>query len=687
MGNLHEQLTLLAHTSPNRSALLVCDTTGTVTEDISRAALLARVEALASYLCREGLSAGNRIALELNDNVDVLAATWAAWSMGVVTVPLDMKRDTQELREFKVRVSGAKCTLQNLDRSLHLEHVAWMPDLSHEALVLFTSGTTAHPKGAQLTLDNLVTNAEGIVDWLHITENDRFLVQLPLHHINSTTFCLASLLAGASIVMPPRYSNSHFWAQAANSGATITSVVPSIVFDQLAREKEFVAVKGRLKLTRIQLGSAPVVAGDALEFIKKFSIPLYQGYGQTETALRVTGVPMNLPRDAYNELVAENSIGTPMSWAQAEIANAEGHILGEKEEGELVVKGPAVMKGYLGGEPAFRDGYFLTGDIGYWKKIGGRRFFFLIGRSKEIIIKGGVNISPVAVENALKKVSADIDQVYVIGINDERYGEEVGAVVVWKEGVESAGAMRRLKLSLLTGHGALRAYEAPKYLVAIHAEDLPLTSTGKVQRIILKKNMGNALEPCNEIMRSADYTFDIIRPQSGLAEASRALYNHCWQPLIKNADEYKKYLGDCITLGAIDTEGVIAGQISFSYTDNRVTCVSICSAAFKPKPVPVVTETPNAEFVRKYLLSGHDPVMNFHQKLGAELVEVTAGGRSEDVSSLGYTMLLRYPPITTKNLGGPVSNQLIQIVRILADDVGADVYAVSRPGGLASYIH
>ena len=687
MKNLHEHLRALAVASPDRTALFVCDATGNVLGEISRAALFTKIEWAAAYLQNMGLRAGDRVALELDNCADLLILSWAAWGTGIVTVPLDTKRDTDELRAFKLNATGAKKVLRHEKWSEQEMNANWMLDCSHDALILFTSGTTAYPKGARLTLENLVINAESIAEWLSIKENDCFLVQLPLHHINSTTFCLASLIAGASIAIPPRYSNSHFFEQAANSNATLTSVVPSIIFDQLARTAEFEKVKSRLKLSRIQLGSAPVVTSDALEFMQKFSIPLYQGYGQTETALRVTGVPMGLSEKQYAEVVAENSIGTPMQWASVEVADDNGHILGEGQEGELIVKGPAVMWGYIGNEPAFRDGYFLTGDIGYWKEIGGRRFFFLIGRSKEIIIKGGVNISPVAVENALKQLNGDIEQVFVVGVDDKRYGEEVGAVIVWKSGTKEDVAMRRLKFMLLARHETLSEYETPKYLASIGAEELPTTSTGKVQRIILRKNIGGKFESVYELMHGAEFRFTMILPQSPLADASRALYNHCWQPLTKNEREYKKYLGEYLTLGAVDTNGILAGQISFSYADKKISCVSICSAGFKPKPIPEVREAPSVEFVRQYLLAGHDPVMNFHQKLGAELVEVTPAGRPSDKSSLGYTMLLHYHLAENAKLDGPVSNQLIQAVRILASDVGADVYAVSRPGGLASYIH
>lgn len=691
MTSLYEHFVDCAREAPAKPALLACDREGNIVDEISRIDLLTRIEGAAAYLHSRGLAMGDTIALELGNSAQLLILSWAAWGLGIITVPLDMKRDTEELRAYKVKTSGAKLVitqeeLSEISHALHKPNLPWMSDLSHEALILFTSGTTAYPKGARLTLQNLVTNAESIGEWLHITEEDRFLVELPLHHINSTTFCLVAMVSGASIAIPPLYSNSHFWEQVTNSGATVTSVVPSIIFDQLGRTSEFGAVQGRVRLSRIQLGSAPVVAGDALEFMEKFSIPLYQGYGQTETALRATGMPMNLPAAIYKKLVVENSIGVPMSWAQVEISSATGDILGEGEEGELVVKGPAVMKGYLGGEDAFRDGYFLTGDVGYWKIIEGKRFFFLLGRTKEIIIKGGVNISPIAVENALKKMCPDIEQVYVVGVESRRFGEEIGAAIVWKAGVEPQGAMRRLKLLLLTEHSAQSAYETPTYLSVVRADELPMTSTGKVQRTVLRKMIGDNFEPLYDFMRSSDFLFTVITAQSPLAAASRSLYNHCWQPLVQDESSYKKYLGDYITLGAIDAKGALVGQISFLYADRKLTCVSICSATFKPKPMPEIKETPTVETVRQYLIAGHDPVMNFHQKLGAELVEVTPGGRPEDRSSLGYTMLLRYPSAPTIELVGPVSNQLIQVVRMLAHNVGAEVYAVSRPGGLAAYL-
>ena len=262
------------------------------------------------------------------------------------------------------------------------------------------------------------------------------MVNLPLHHINSTTFCLSSLLAGASIAIPPSYSKSRFWKQAAETGASFTSIVPTIAYDQLSQKEEFMKFKCKLKLNRIQIGSAPVVVNDVKRFMETFGVPLYQGYGQTETALRVTGVPLELDGKTYKKMVESNCIGKAMKFAEVEIIDDKGNILGEKKDGEIAVKGPIVMKGYLGNHKAFRNGYFLSGDIGYYKIINGERFYYFKGRSKEVIIKGGINISPMAVEDKLRRISRDIERVYVIGVADKRYGEEVAAVICWKKEVD-----------------------------------------------------------------------------------------------------------------------------------------------------------------------------------------------------------------------------------------------------------
>ncbi|HEY4526899.1 MAG TPA: class I adenylate-forming enzyme family protein, partial [Candidatus Paceibacterota bacterium] len=555
--SLYEHITDIARRHGDHLALIGCDESGNTREEITYAELALRLEAAQHYFYSLGVRRGDRVALAFKNSPELLILSWAAWASGIVTVPLDVKRDTPELCAYKINLNKATAFIVQkgaLDSTPELEilatefagfpprgagDMAWEKDLSSLALILFTSGTTGHPKGAKLTLENLIVNADGIREWLRITAEDRFLVQLPLHHINSTTFTLSTLLAGGTIAIPPMYSNSRLWQQVGETGATITSIVQSILADQLEREEEFARMKSKIVLNRIQIGSAPVVAHSVQEFIKRFGIAIYQGYGQTETALRVTGVPMGLSQDLYKRLIEENSIGTPMSWADLQIADKDGRILGEGEEGELVIKGAAVMEGYVAGESAFRNGYFLTGDIGLYKTIDAKRFFYLKGRSREIIIKGGVNISPVAVENGLKKVTPDIAQAYCIGLLDDRYGEEVAAALVWRQGVDQQSAMRKLKSVLLAGTEALPAFETPRYLATLDADELPLTSTGKVQRTVLRTNVPRErFSSLFDLMKTSRYQFSILTLHSPLVAESHARHNHCWQPLSMDREQY-----------------------------------------------------------------------------------------------------------------------------------------------------
>ena len=738
---MYEHIAALAKENPDKVALVGVDEKGSVVEKITYADLLEKITAAAAELKGLGLQKGDRIALAFRNSPALLIWSWAAWATGIVTVPMDTKRDTPELYEYKIHLNKAKVLI--LERGIqavklpgvrikvHTEFaaaddatVAWEKGLSHQALVLFTSGTTGHPKGAMLSLENLLVNADGIRQWLRITGDDTFLVNLPLHHINSTTFCLSTLLAGGTIAIPPNYSNSNFWAQMAKTGATITSIVQSILFDQVSREKEFEAVKGNVKLNRIQIGSAPVVTHTVQEFRKRFGIAVYQGYGQTETALRVTGVPMDISAELYEKLVEENSIGSPMPWADLQISDEEGKFLGEGGEGELVVKGPAIMEGYLGREPAFRDGYFLTGDIGYFTVIEGRKYFYLKGRKKEIIIKGGINVSPVAVENALKKISPDIDQVHIVSVPDERYGEEAGAVISWKEGIDEERAKRQLKSAFLLGTPYLSAYETPKYITSLASGLLPMTSTGKVQRSVLKSQLPyERFESIYGLLKTDKLRFSVLHRDSRWMDASFDLHNKCWAPLTIERSAYEKQTSRVLTVLAAKPDDTLApplaglaGQIALIRTNlsgdkilkkkyaelfssdvsdrdgKALVCVSICSADYRAKDIPAVGRVPDVVEVEQYL--PNDPVYRFHQKPkggggGAELVGLIPNGRPEDKSSLGYNILLKYPEPHNVVIddNAPVSNQLIEVVLLLAQDLGIkDVYAYSRPGGLAAYI-
>lgn len=736
--NLKDHVFQLAETQSEGAALLSCNQEGETEKTYTYRELKEEIIKTASWLQYGlGLAKGDALGLALPNSIELLLLSWSAWALGIVTVPLDMKRDTAKDYEYKLKLTSAKrVVLQEDLKSLAdfkapQKGIAWQNSVSYPALVLFTSGTTSKPKGVELSLENLLVNAEGIKEWFGIAPEDRFLVLLPLYHINSTTFCLASLLAGASIAVPPGYSNSKFWQQLAKTQSTFTSIVPTICFDQLSRAKEFEAVKDQLRITKIQIGSAPVVPHDAQKFIEQFHIPLYQGYGQTETALRVTGVPSDIPKDLYLRLVKENSIGKPMNWAQVEVMDAAGNILKENEEGEIAVKGKAVTVGYIANaaasSEAFKHGYFLTGDIGYYKTIDGARYFFLKGRSKEIIIKGGVNLSPVAIESKLKGLNENIEQAYVVGLSDERYGEEVGAVICWKETEKSQEQLEaELKFQLTSPLEELVPYEVPRYMISLSSKDLPMTSTGKVQRSVLKTTLPKeAFQLVNLMTRNETHEFvRLTQDEKPRMKEALLLYNYCWGPLVLDEKTFLEQVQNGVVLVARNKENAIEGMITFlrtgqsqdalqklSYREvtgdytlknnqqegDKIICVSICTKAYRqPGKIEPQPHSPTPAQMEEYLRSGKDLTYNFHKKpkggiLGADLVALLPNGRPEDNMALGYNMLLKYPTLFQKEFVVPdpkvsLAVQLLEAAMYVAQVLGVkEIYAFSRPAGAYQY--
>ncbi len=477
------------------------------------------------------LKPGDAIAVLMENKPELLIINWAAWSIGLKTVPLDSKRDTLERKLYKLELVEAKVLFVRTDqgngeavkevenavpsvRVIKLDSEKRFFEIIQEAnasdingkiyenrssldddcLIMFTSGTTSLPKGVRLTLRSLWANAAQIIHWLRLTEDDRFHILLPLHHINSTTFSLATILSGGTIVLSPRYSKSRFWKTMAEGRATLASIVPTIAYDLLSEQDAFDKNKDKLEnVSRIQIGSAPVQVNVVMKFYEQYKIPLIQGYGSTETSLRCTGVPYGVDEAMYLELVQTNSIGTEMLYNNVAILDENCNEVSEEIDGEICIRGANVTRGYMKNpeqtENAFRGGWYHSGDLGCWKYRFGQKMLFIKGRLKEIIIKGGVNISPLALESTIIDVFPEIEHCFVIGFPHLRFGEEIGILVDGgREGLEE------LKQAIKEGRiSGLLPYECPAALIKVEYEDLPKTSTGKIQRVKLKEKYGGQL--------------------------------------------------------------------------------------------------------------------------------------------------------------------------------------------------
>ncbi len=511
-----------AEHQPDKPALIFCDCDTDARTVITYSEFERRTAALAGLMYREyGIQYGDCVGLALPNCAEIPLLTLALFRLGATSVPLDLAKDVAERKCYKLQNAGARllvvlpehaeihrralpdiqiATTEQLLAADGYDAVDIEPEWSgdtegeqHTSIVLYTSGTTGHPKGVCITRQSLTSNADGIIRWLGFDARERLNLVLPLHHINSTTFSIASLMVGGSLVLNSRYSVSAFWRIISRERATSASIVPTIMADLLARADDFECEGYDISsLKKMMIGSAPVQPNIACQFVDRFGVRLVQGYGSTEVSLRVTGVPPDLPDEQYRDVLEQNAIGV-------ELANNNIRIDGGKNEGdvgEILVRGPVVANGYLN-QPedtaeVFCDGWFHSGDMGYYRDLYNHRFYFMHGRKKEIIIKGGVNISPIAIENALLDACPELEAVYVIGLRHDRWGEDVCAAAIFKSGIDESKSTRDILRRGQSGQiPGLSTYEAPSRIIPITPEDRPLTSTGKVQRSALQEVIQN----------------------------------------------------------------------------------------------------------------------------------------------------------------------------------------------------
>lgn len=504
--------------NPDKPAIIFHDCDTDERSVITYAEFERRTAALAGHLHRDfNIQPGDCVALALPNCSEIPLLTLALFRLGATSVPLDLAKDVTERKRYKIENAKAKLLVVRPEHeALERKELPDIPITTTESLrsapapnadlepkwagnskteqganiVLYTSGTTGQPKGVLLTRQSITANADGIIRWLGFDENEILNLVLPLHHVNSTVFSITSLMVGSTLILNSRYSVSAFWRIVSQERATSASIVPTIMSDLLARADEFEKTGYDISaLKKIMIGSAPVPANVACRFYDRFNTRLVQGYGSTEVSLRVTGVPPTLPDDVYRDVLAQNAIGV-------ELANNNICIEGNPPEGhpgEILVRGPVVAGGYLNQPEATNDvfcnGWFHSGDLGYHRTLHNQKFYFIHGRKKEILIKGGVNISPIAVENALLNALPNLVAAYVIGIAHDRWGEDVCAAVIFKPSVTDnpkTEAERIVQLGQAGNIAGLSTYEAPAKVIPITQDDLPLTSTGKVQRSALR---------------------------------------------------------------------------------------------------------------------------------------------------------------------------------------------------------
>jgi len=345
------------------------------------------------------------------------------------------------------------------------------------ALVLHTSGTTSRPKIVPLTHRNLVTSAGSIAATLSLSEQDRSLIIMPLFHIHGLVGALlSSLYAESSVYCPGSFNALKFFGWLADSHATWYSAVPTMhqaILARADRNKDIVSQQ-KLRFVRSSSASMPPALMQSIEAV--YGCPVIEAYGMTEASHQMASNP--LPPASRKP----GSVGLAAG-PEIAIMDLEGRLLPATREGEIVIRGGNVTKGYAknpqANATAFTDGWFRTGDLGILDPEG---YLTISGRLKEIINRGGEKIAPREVDDVLMEHPA-VAQVVTFALPHDKLGETVAAAVVLREAVVASESDLRTFVS-----GRLAAFKVPHRIVFV--AEIPKGPTGKMQRIGMAQRLG-----------------------------------------------------------------------------------------------------------------------------------------------------------------------------------------------------
>ncbi|UGS36955.1 class I adenylate-forming enzyme family protein [Capillimicrobium parvum] len=341
--------------------------------------------------------------------------------------------------------------------------------------LVYTSGTTGRPKGAMLSHRNFMSDTRMLGELVPVVRGDVLGMVLPLFHVNAQVVTtVMPMLIGAEVAMWERFSASTFWDTVARFEPVTFSAVPTMLAALLhapgADEAETNSVR------YVVCGAAPLSPAMFERFEAKFGIAVLEGYGLTEGACCSTLNPFHGPRKI-------GSIGLPVRGQDVVIRGDDGRAAGDGVPGEVCVRGPNVMQGYLNRPDAtaetLRDGWLHTGDVGYRDADG---YIFLVDRKKDMIIRGGENIYPREIEDVLLEHDA-VQGAAVVGRPDAVRGEEVHAVVVLAAGAGLDAVERHCR-------ERLAPFKVPSTWEVV--DDLPKTSTGKIDKKPLRDRVRSA---------------------------------------------------------------------------------------------------------------------------------------------------------------------------------------------------
>ncbi|WP_257004041.1 AMP-binding protein [Streptomyces sp. SA15] len=457
-------------------------------QSLTNTQLLRRVRMAARQLQDLGIGPGDVVALKLTNRLEFVVLLFAAWRLGATVTPVNPSMtDVEVVRQLQD--SRARLLVVEDGASVVAHGVAVLavgelyegtvePDQAPLlnpatlALLIYTSGTTGVPKGVMLDHANIDAMVEMGLQTLELGPADRCLLILPLFHVNGIVVSiLAPLLAGASVVIAGRRFDPHsFFDLVEQERPTFFSAVPTI-YSMLAALPDDVQ-PDTSSLRFAVCGAAPASADLLTRFEARYGFPLVEGYGLSEGTCGSTINPLAGPRRA-------GTVGLPFPGQEIRIVDADGGEVAPGMDGEVVVRGPNVMRGYLGrpDETAkvIVNGWLHTGDVGHLDAEG---YLTLVGRSKDMIIRGGENIYPREIEDVLAG-DPSVLEAAVIGVPDEKWGEVVVAYVQPRPGsTVDPSALETLCARSLTG------YKRPTAFFVVEA--IPKNAVGKIDKASLR---------------------------------------------------------------------------------------------------------------------------------------------------------------------------------------------------------
>lgn len=505
--NIAARMVEILRAEPQARALTVIDAHGAVVDTLTRGELLAEAAAWRERLRARGVGAGSRVALALPRTRALPAVHIAALACGATVVPINTSLSARERDEVlaaaapdvvidetamavpfavvdnETGVAAASApagTLAAASRAHERDIAPRALDVAPRspadpALLIFTSGTTGTPKSVPLTHGNLAADLDALNAMWRRSSHDRLLHVLPAHHLHGLGLALyGSLLVGCEIVLAPGFDARLVLDAVRAHAIDVLMGVPTMYARLVAAARPDDDLGGvRLALC----GSAALGVRQWEAFRARFGIALIERYGLTETGI-ITSNPIDAP--------VGGSVGVPIAGATVVVHTEDGYFGPTpgraSPRGEVCIAGPTVMPGY-GNDPeanakSFVDGYFRSGDLGYFDERG---YLWIDGRLKDLIIVGGSNVVPAEIERALEGV-AEIAECAAVGFPDPDLGEIVAVFVV-----PSATTLprERVEAAVLDAAAAkLARYKRPRRVIVV--AELPRNAMGKIDRARLR---------------------------------------------------------------------------------------------------------------------------------------------------------------------------------------------------------